>query len=60
MVTASCFREGLEVAGIVLNDSQMIEGDISIESNEEEISKRCLAPVLGRLRFQAEAFEKRN
>ena len=58
VITASCFRDGLDVAGIVLNDSQLIEGDISIESNEEEISKRCLAPMLGRMRFQAEAFDK--
>ncbi len=56
-ITASCFRDGLDVAGIVLNDAQLIEGDISIESNLEEITKRCLAPVLGRLRFQAEAFD---
>lgn len=58
MVTASCFRDGLEVAGVVLNDSQLIEGDVSIESNHEEISKRSLAPVLSRLRYQAESFDE--
>jgi dethiobiotin synthetase len=58
MVTASCFREGLEVGGIVLNDAQMFDGDVSIESNQEEISSRSVAPVLGRLRFQAEDFDE--
>ena len=58
MITASCFRDGMDVAGIVLNDSQSFDGDISIDSNEEEISQRSLAPVLGRVRYQAETFDR--
>lgn len=58
VLTASCFRDGLDVAGIVLNDAQMIDGDVSIESNQEEIAKRSIAPILGRLRYQAESFDQ--
>ena len=58
MITASCFRDGIEVAGIVLNDSQVFEGDQSTESNEEEIARRSLAPVLARVRYKAEEFDR--
>ena len=57
LITASCFRDGLDVAGIVLNDSRVFEGDMSIESNREQIASRAMAPVLARLRFEAEAFD---
>ena len=47
-ITANCFREGLEVAGLVLNDSQAFPGDQSLDSNFEQIAKRSIAPVLTR------------
>ena len=50
---AKNFRKGLNVAGIVLNDSQIFEGDVSISSNQAEISKRSSAPVLTRIRYEA-------
>ena len=52
LITASCFRDGIDVAGIVLNDAQIFEGDISIDSNEEEIAKRTEIPVLARVRYE--------
>ncbi len=58
LITASCFREGLDVAGIILNDSQVFEGDMSVESNQQEIASRSIAPVLSRLRFNAQEFEE--
>lgn len=57
LVTAACFRDGLDVAGIVLNDSQILEGDISPDSNRDEIARRAQSPVLSRLRFEAEVFD---
>lgn len=53
LVTANCFREGIPVAGIVLNNSQIFEGDLSIKSNRDEISKRSQAPVLAQVEYQA-------
>lgn len=50
--TAATFRDGLDVAGIVLNDAQIFEGDISIDSNQEEIAKRTDIPVLTRVRYE--------
>lgn len=57
LVTASCFRDGLDVAGIILNDSQLFEGDLSIDSNREQIALRSRSPVLTRVGYEASAFD---
>lgn len=57
-ITASCFREGIDVAGIVLNDSQAFQGDTSRESNQEQISQRCVAPILGRVYHDSETLDQ--
>ncbi len=57
LVVANCFRDGLEVAGVVLNDSQIFEGDQSIESNRFEIARRAQVPVLSRLGYEAARFD---
>lgn len=57
LAAAENFKNGLHVAGIVLNDSQIFEGDISISSNQAEITKRSSAPVLTRVRYQATEFK---
>ena len=57
LITASCFRDGMHVAGVVLNDARSIDGDISMGSNREEIAKRSARPVLTRLRYEHEEFD---
>ena len=57
LITASCFRDGIEVAGVVLNDARSIDGDISMDSNREEIAKRSTRPVLTRLRYEQDEFD---
>ncbi len=52
LITAACFREGLNVAGIVLNDSQIFDGDISVDSNQDEIAKRTETPILARVKYE--------
>lgn len=56
LITASCFRDGLEVAGIVLNDLQPFAADESIDSNLSEIASRSLSPVLGRVHYRQTNF----
>ena len=56
-ITASCFRDGLDVAGIILNDSQAFQGDSSRDSNFEQLADRCVAPVLTRVHHDAETCE---
>ena len=57
LIAAACFRDGLPLAGIVLNDCRSFDDDPSTESNREEIACRALAPVLTRLRNEGEAFD---
>jgi dethiobiotin synthetase len=45
LITAATFRDGLSVAGVVLNDIEST-GDESAASNAEEISARCVPPLL--------------
>ena len=54
LITAACFRDGLPVAGIVLNDTQILDGDVSIDSNQDEIARRTETPILGRVRYEAQ------
>ena len=56
LITASTFRGGLELAGVVLNDLDDGE-DASRETNWQELEQRCVPPLLarvGRDRLEAE------
>ncbi len=57
LITAACFREGIDVAGIVLNDAQSFQDDLSMGSNREEISSRTRIPVLAHLNYEATEFD---
>lgn len=59
LITAACFRDGIPVAGVILNDSRMFDGDPSMETNREQIASRAMAPVITRLRYEGLAFDER-
>jgi dethiobiotin synthetase len=46
LVAAATFRQGLPVAGVVLNSRDECPHDVSLASNRDEISRRAQAPVL--------------
>ncbi len=48
LITASTFRDGLEVAGILLNNlpRETKANDTSTQSNANELAHRCVAPIL--------------
>jgi len=50
IVTAVSFREGLDVAGIVLNDAGQIS-DESSTSNLQQLKTHCMPPVLTHVRY---------
>lgn len=56
LITAASFREGLNVAGIVLNHPVAPSDDVSLSSNRDEIAARALAPVLAEVRWQQTEF----
>jgi dethiobiotin synthetase len=51
LITASTYCDGLEVAGVVLNSPNKREGDLSIESNADELARRCVAPLLATVEY---------
>ncbi|HEX3998952.1 MAG TPA: dethiobiotin synthase [Pirellulales bacterium] len=70
LITAATFRRGLPIAGIVLNrpwppgkrveggSAGMAEPDPSIESNADEIARRCVPPLLAEVDYGAERFDR--
>ena len=59
LITAATFRDGLDVAGIVLNDiSREPRGDTSQRSNLDELAARCVPPILAELSRDADNFDR--
>jgi dethiobiotin synthetase len=58
LIAAACYREGLPVAGIVITYPEGFRGDMSTNTNVEEIARRSVAPVLASVPFGAEAFDR--
>jgi dethiobiotin synthetase len=58
LVTATAFREGMETAGVVLNDLPGSEHDPSAASNRRELAARCVPPVLAHVRWGAGQFDE--
>ncbi|MBP90234.1 MAG: dethiobiotin synthase [Planctomycetaceae bacterium] len=56
LITAATFRDGLDVAGIVLNQTLAKAND---NSNRDELATRCVPPILTTLRRNADAFDRR-
>ena len=50
LIVADTFREGLEIAGIVLNTPRLVVSDPSVESNADELARRCVPPLLAEVK----------
>lgn len=46
LIAAACFGDGLEVAGIVLNELNRDEGDFSRADNRAELERSAASPIL--------------
>jgi len=57
LITAASYREGMEVAGIVLNNPGPPGGDASAASNRRELRSRCVPPILAEVAWQAADFD---
>ncbi|MBC8875334.1 MAG: dethiobiotin synthase [Planctomycetes bacterium] len=58
LITAATFREGIDVAGVVLNDIRRLAGDdASTSSNRTELASHCVPPVLAHLGWGAPGFD---
>lgn len=54
LITAAAFENGLNVAGIILNNIQFQERDISVKTNRQEIEKRTSTPILVEVAYNAD------
>jgi dethiobiotin synthetase len=55
LITASVFREGLPIAGVVLNHPAIPPADdVSLAQNRRELAVRCVPPLLAEVAWAAE------
>jgi dethiobiotin synthetase len=57
LITAATFREGLEIAGVVLNSPAPPSEDASTASNRRELAARCVPPILAEVAWGADRFD---
>jgi dethiobiotin synthetase len=57
LITAATFRDGLPIAGVVLNNPAPPGDDASQETNRQELSARCIPPILAEVPWQAERLD---
>jgi dethiobiotin synthetase len=59
LITAATFREGLEIAGVVLNHPRPPSpDDPSVATNRVELERRSGPPILAELAWQAQDFDR--
>jgi dethiobiotin synthetase len=59
LITAAAFRDGLPVAGIVLNETHPPDAaDISRSSNRDELIRHCIPPLLASVAWQSDRFDR--
>ena len=52
LVVAATYGEGLDVAGVILNEPRDVETDASAATNLAELHARCVPPVLALVKWQ--------
>lgn len=57
LIAAATFREGLHVAGVVLNHPAPSGDDVSVATNRRELSARSVAPVLAEVAWNTAEFD---
>ena len=57
LITSAAFRNGLPLAGVVLNNPTVATGDASTLSNRAELAARCVPPILAEVGFGAQRFD---
>lgn len=55
LMTAKHYRGGIPVAGVVINDVALSNGDQSLDSNPDALRNRCEVPVLAHIKHEQES-----
>ena len=58
LITAATFRDGLQIAGVVLNNPTPPSDDASLSTNRQELAARCVPPLLAEAAHQAADFDR--
>jgi dethiobiotin synthetase len=58
LITAATFRDGLPIAGIVLNTPALPGEDLSRQTNREELAARCVPPILSEVGWEGDGFDR--
>ncbi|GAF68249.1 unnamed protein product, partial [marine sediment metagenome] len=58
LITASTFRNGLDVAGIVLNSPSPQADDSSTKSNRAQLEEHCVPPLLAEVAYRGTIDQK--
>jgi dethiobiotin synthetase len=59
VITAETRAPALPVAGVVLNQASLRDGDASLGSNADELAARCPIPLLATVEYGASTFDRR-
>jgi dethiobiotin synthetase len=59
LIAAATFRDGLPIAGVVLNRTSETGGDLSIDSNRDELARRAIPPVLAEVGWKAAELDRK-
>lgn len=57
LITVATFRDGLDIAGVVLNNANPPSDDASLSTNRGELAARCVPPILAEVAWQADRFD---
>ena len=57
LITAATFRDGLSMAGVVLNNPRWPCDDSSLSTNRQELAARCVPPILAEVAWEADRFD---
>lgn len=57
LITAATFRDGIDVAGIVLNTPSRPRSDASLTTNRQELAARCIPPILAEVGWKGRGFD---
>lgn len=57
LIAAATFRDGLDIAGVVLNNPAPRNDDPSIATNRQQLAARCVPAILAEVPWQADRFD---
>lgn len=58
LIVAATYRDGIDVAGMILNEAQPDPADVSVRTNRADIAARCVPPILAEVGWKSFLFSE--